>query len=135
MEALPAVDRLTAEEEITKWLDHKQVGQKKRESRTEQYNTLVEAMMEGVLKMDDQYNFKLKLKFPIGADVKIPELNFPARIKVARLHEKLKGVDSDDGDGRILGYMAALTGQHKELLRDMDTVDYDSATAISFFFI
>lgn len=138
MESMPKlslVDRVQAEEEIKKWLDFKQVGQKKREARVEQFNILVESMMEGVLVMDDDHNFRLTLKFPIGAEIKVSTLTFPPRIKVGKLHEKLKGVESDDGDGRILGYMAALTGQHKELLRDMDTVDYDAATAISFFFI
>lgn len=129
-----------ANEEIESWLDFKKISAQKRKSLSDQIETLIEAMCDGSLVLEkgdesESFVFTQSLKFPFGKDEKITELKFKSRMGIATIHLHLKDVKSTDADGRLLAHVAALTSQNKEILKNMDTVDYSTSSAIAMFFI
>jgi hypothetical protein len=121
--------------EVTSWLDYKKVNEKKRETYKESIDTLVDSVVDGSLSLSDDKVFVHTLKFPIGKEVSIPALEYKPRLQLAAVHSQLKNVKGDDADGRIVAYVAALTGQPKEVIKNLDTEDYSTAQAIAIFFL
>ncbi len=122
--------------EIDIWLKHKKIGKAKREANQDQIDSLVSFMCDGVLTMDpDSKKFNHVLQFPIESEIVTKDLEYVPRLKMLDIHTKLQGVKPGDADGRILAYVAALTGKAKQIIRSLDTVDYDVAQAIAIFFI
>lgn len=124
-----------ATEEITEWLDYKKIGSKKREATQEMVETLVSAMCEGYLYKKEDESFVQKLKFPLQNEMTVDTLEYKPRLAVKDVQPHLRGVKGDDGDGRLLAHVAALTNKPKELLRALDTEDNNIAQAIAIFFV
>lgn len=125
--------------EVTAWLDHKKMSDRKRESNKESIEALTDAVEDGLLVLDQgteekegTFEWKQLLKFPVG---EIKELNFKARMPVGTIHVNLSGTKSDDGDARILAYVAALSGQNSGIIRKLDTEDYSVSKNIAYFFL
>lgn len=129
------VTKEQAEIEVNEWLDFKKVGSAKRESQEEQIKALVNAIAEGDLVLNEKKEFVQTLKVPVGVEIKIETLTYVPRINMETVHAKLQGVKSNDADGRVLAYIAALTGKAKSILKSMDTEDYGVAQAIAIFFL
>lgn len=131
-----AVAREVAEEEISAWLDYKKVGARKRSDYADQIDTLINAVADGDLVYDDERHLlRQKLKFPIGEDATISEFEYMPRLRVGAVHSHLQGVKATDADGRVLAYVAALTGQAKGVIKAIDTEDYTVASSIVVFFL
>jgi hypothetical protein len=47
----------------------------------------------------------------------------------------MNGVKPSDAEGRLLGYIAALTGQARAILEELDTADKKIAMSIAIFFL
>ena len=123
-------------EEVNKWLDYKRVNDKKRESYKENIETLVDAVADGYLRLNQEdHKFILELKFPTDGESPVKSLEFKPRIKVSQVHQHLQGVKSTDADGRLLAYVAALTSQPSGIIKGLDTEDYNVALAIAIFFL
>ena len=137
MESSKKVSQEQAELEIQNWLDKKKISESKRESSKESIKSLIEAVTDGVLVIDDENRIHHELKFPIQKDVDVAtrELVYKPRLAVRDIHQHLHGVKSDAGDQRLLAYVVALTGKAKGIIQAMDSEDYAIATSIAFFFI
>ena len=123
-----------AHKEVEKWLDHKRVKPKHRESNPESIENMVDSFEDGTLVLNEDHSINMELAFPIGEAGKIKTLNFKSRLSVGEIHNNLKGVKSGDTDARIYAYIAALTDQPIGVIRKLDTEDYRVASAIVVFF-
>lgn len=129
------VSKEVAENEVTSWLDFKKVNQKKRDLYRDNIDTLVDAICDGCLILDENKIFIHKLKFPIGEEEIFSELKYKPRAKVSTIQVCLQNVKATDADGRICGYMAALTGVDRNIIKQQDTEDYEIGRAIVLFFL
>lgn len=130
------VAREVAAKEIGSWLDYKRVKDRKRELYKDSIDVLVDAVCDGDLVVDSE-NFTLtqKLAFGTGGDEPVEELVFKPRIRLKDVRPHLQGVKADDADGRVVAYIAALTGQHKNVISALDTVESSIAQSIVVFFL
>ncbi|MBL4810410.1 MAG: hypothetical protein JKY43_10195 [Phycisphaerales bacterium] len=125
-----------AQSEINKWLDYKKVNEGKRESNSNTIESLVSAVQVGKLRFDDTKKTLVQtLDFPLGKNQDIKDLEYQSRIGVGKIHRHLKGLKSDDADGRLLAYVSALTNQPKGIIGEMDTEDYTVGQSIAIFFL
>jgi hypothetical protein len=124
-----------AKEEIEKWLDYKKVSQSKRDSFAENLKALEEAIIEGSLVLNENFEFVQDLKFPIGEEVRTTQLVFKPRLKESTLAVHTTGLKIDDFYGRLYATVAALTGKPRDLIKSLDTEDYSIGKNIAFFFI
>lgn len=121
--------------EITEWLDYKKVSEKKREAYKESIDSLIEAVSEGALIVNEDKTLTHELKFEIGEEMKISKLTYKPRLSMGKIHNHMQGVKTTDGDGRILAYVSALSDQTKGLIKGMDTEDYAISQAVAVFFV
>jgi hypothetical protein len=124
-----------AEAEIKRWLDYKKIGQTKQEANKDNIKSLAEAISEGVIRITEEFEIIHTLKFPIKEEIETVELKYKPRISVKAVHQHMVGVKSDSGDGRILAYVAVLTGKAKGVLLNLDSEDYSICMAIAIFFL
>lgn len=128
------ITKAAAQEEIDAWLDSKKVFQGKRESSKDHLEILIEAMSVGCLVLKEG-KFVQTLLAPVGKDGEIKTLQYADRINRRMVAPHLQNVKASDGDGRILAYMAALTGQPKNILDKLDSEDQRIADSIVVFFV
>lgn len=130
------VNREVAQAEVISWLDKKKILAGTRERYNDFIDQLIDAVCEGVLTLEtDTFKFQHKLQFPFGDQIKIDSLSYECRLNDKILQQYMRGVKQDDSEGRLLGTVAALTKQPRELLYNMDTVDKKIALAIAIFFV
>ena len=72
---------------------------------------------------------------PLEDEKPLNEITYKSRLNQRMLEPHLRGVKADDGDGRVLAYLAALTSQPKGILKALDTADKRICNAIVLFFI
>jgi len=133
------VNKEVALKEVTKWLDHKKIDEKKREESEVQIETIVDAIVAGNLSLNKEFVFTHTLKFEILAEsdgsVVAKEFKYKPRLKMAEIEAKMVNVDSSNSFGLIAAYVAALSGQSAAILKLMDTEDNKIAQAIAMFFL
>lgn len=139
------ISKEQAEVEINSWLDYKKVSKSKREENKAYIETLVDAMMDGILSMDgeqdkisskeDYMSFTHFLKFPTEGETPLISLRYKARLKVMTVQSVLRGLKGDDSQAFIIAYACALTSQPKALIQALDTEDYKITQAIAVFFV
>lgn len=129
------VTREIAITEVESWLDYKKISEKKREVYKDNIDTLVDAVVEGFLTLQDDKSFVQTLRFDTGGERPIKELTYKPRLKMSTIHSHLQGVKSTDADLRVCAYMAALTGNPKAVIQALDTEDYSIGQAIAIFFL
>lgn len=132
---MSAVAKEVAQQDIDKWLDYKRLNDSKRDDYKDSIATLVNAVSDGRLIVDDNCNLVQTLSFPTDGEKSITKLEFKPRLKVGAVHTHLQGVKPTDADGRILAYVCALTSSPKEVIRALDTEDYSICQAIALFFL
>lgn len=124
--------------EFEKWLDFKKIKDRKREANKDQEEILIDAIKNNNLIISEDFNLEYNLEFPLkndDGDATLESLSFKPRLKVFEINNKMKGVKSNDVDGRVLGYIAASTGKNTGLLKKLDTEDYSIAQAIIMYFL
>ena len=124
-----------AVEEIEKWLDYKKVSELKRENLKENINSLVSAISEGTLIVTEKNELEQTLNFPFEGDVVTNKFTYKPRLTIKEVNNKMTGIKPGDADGRVTGYISALTMQPIELIKKMDTEDYSVAQNIAIFFL
>ena len=124
-----------AQKEITKWLDHKRISEKKRETYEDQIETLTDAIADGFLSVNDKHELVHKLIFPLEGDLPLSELIYTPRLKVSTVQTHLNGVKTSDADGRVCAYIAALSSKPKAVIKGLDTEDYSISQAVAVFFL
>lgn len=130
------VNKEVANSEVCKWLDFKKVSEKKRESKKEYIETIVDAISEGDLELkSDGMILIQKLKFPGDKQGAVTVLEYQPRIKVNEIQSQMIGVKATDPQSLLSAYVSALTKQPKAAIVAMDTEDWEIAQAIASFFI
>lgn len=132
---MSAVARDVAALEVEKWMDYKKVNPRKREQYKENIETLIDAVSDGVIVLDDEYQLVHELNFPLKGDMVTSKLEYKPRLTVHAIHQALQGIKAADADGRICAYIAALTGKPKGVVAQLDTEDYSIAQSIAIFFL
>ncbi len=134
MQSEAVVSEEIAKNDIDRWLDAIRYRKSKREANRESIDSLVENVMDGLLKVDDDGSMIQVFNFGLGEDESIKEIKYQNRLKVGEIHNALKNEKSTSGDARIMGYIRALTGQSKQVLSKMDTCDYSVSSGVALFF-
>lgn len=128
-----------AEVEVKGWLDFKKVKESKRVENKKVIEELIAGVADGSFVIDSETKvIKYKLGFPVKNDKGVEtviELEFQPRINSAKVQDAIKGVNSDDTFGFIDGYLQALTGLPKNILRTLDTEDKNMIKNIAVFFM
>lgn len=129
------IDRQTAEKEVTEWLDARKVGKSKREKQSDVIESMIEAMEEGRLVIEENRSITYTLIEPIKGDKDITELNFKFRITTEDIQIQMTGVNTKDVISVVLAYFSALTGVPKSVLRKLDSSDYSFGQGFASFFM
>jgi hypothetical protein len=129
------VSREVAEADVQRWLEAKRIRQTKRESLKEYIESLVLEVMDGFITIDENCNLTQKLRFPIGLNESVKELNFETRLKVLDVNPFLQKVAQGDNDGRVLAYILAATKQPLGFIQALDTEDLGVSQSIAVFFL
>ena len=97
---------------------------------------LADAISEGALVIGDDGSLTLQLEFPTLDGEGISGLKFKARMTLGEKTEATKGLKPDDGEGRLLAYIAKLTNQPLGVIKALDAgVDFERAGAIAVYFL
>jgi hypothetical protein len=130
-----AVSKEIATEEVNKWLDKKNVSQKRRETKKDSIESLISHVEDGIIVVGDDGVLTHKLTNPIEKEIKTLELTYQPRINVGKVQQHMNGVKSDDMIGMVIAYGAALTGKPKELIKALDTEDQAVLSTVVVFFM
>ena len=123
-----------AEKEIGEWLKFRRVNDRRKAEMESQVETLVNAVCDGALVVKEDNSLELTLIEPLG-DASKRTLTFKPRIQVRDVQPALKSLKSGDGDGRIMAYLSALTGESMGVLGLMDSSDHSICGSIVVFFL
>jgi hypothetical protein len=131
------VSKKIADKTIISWLDYKKIDSLQREEQEAQIKAMSSYVENGDLILNEDFTFKHILKFPLGDEGKasVTELTYKARLRDQDLSHKLSMVKSDDGDGRLLAHIEALTGEVKGIIKALDKEDIKIARSIAVFFL
>jgi hypothetical protein len=129
------VNEEVSQQEITNWLDFKRVKPSSRENYKGAIDELANAITEGYLSLDENFNLTLKLIFPITNEISTTELVFKPRVKIGEIQKAMQGTKSDDAQGMILAIVSCLTNKPKQLIKELDVEDYGICQNIALFFI
>lgn len=129
-----------ANKDIQKWLDFKNVSPRKRNTKETkaQIETLVDAICDGDLVLDEDFNLVQALRNPVlDKDGKpaLKEMVFKPRLLLEDVESKLMNVKSDNTIGMLAAYTSALTGVNSAMTKKIDTDDNKTAQAIVMFFL
>lgn len=133
------VTKEVAEAEVNQWLEKKKILKATIESLKDSIDVLIASVEEGVLILDTEtYKWKHELLFPLEGEkgvTSINELTYIPRLNDKILRQYSKGVKGDDSEGRLNAYIAALTGQPREVIASLDSTDKKISMAIAIFFL
>jgi len=126
-----------AKQEFNQWLDSKKISARKRESNEGAEEIIIDAIMDGAMVINEDKTIDLKLLFPIEqGNMNVDSLSLKHRLTVGQKNQAVKGLKPDDGDGRMLAYIAALSSQPAGIIRQMESGDdYERASAIAVYFL
>ena len=133
------VPRVVAEKDVESWLDIRKFKKKKRLEKKDQIDSLIDAIEDGSLSIDTETGeIKQVLDFSIensDGKVTVKELVYKPRLTLFERDKGVKGIKGDDVFGMLLGYVSALTGIQKGILKHMDTSDGTIAQNIALLFM
>lgn len=130
------VNREQAQSEIDGWLDYKKIGEKKRESNQEFIDSLVEAVVQGYLIVEENHSLTQKLRFAVEGDLGFEELTYKPRVNAGIVQMHLQKVKIHDLQGMAMAYACALTDKSSALLKKVEQgEDWSLLQAIVIFFM
>lgn len=129
---MSAIAKEVAEKEVNAWLDYKKIKPKQRTASAPMIEELVEAVMEGIISIDEKNVIKHKLSYPV--DGLYSELTYKPRLTVGESLQSSVSIGSAF-DSMILSTISALTGKGTIELQKMDTEDYKISKSIAVFFM
>ena len=135
-----AISEEIAKKEIEKWLDYKNVSPRKRNKKEIKSNieTLTDAICDGDLVLDEDYNLVLTLRNPVldkDGKAQLKEMTFKPRLLLEDVESHLRNVKPDNTIGMLAAYTSALTGLNSMMTKKIDTDDNKTAQAIVMFFL
>jgi len=133
------VNRDTAIQTVNEWLDFKKVKATKREGLAAMIESLIEAVMDGTLVLDEKMNWIQKLDFPItsqeGATM-CESLTFKPRITDKEIQSHSKAVKGQTFSDELTKRILALTGENIGYIQALDSsTDRPLAENIAVFFM
>ena len=132
MNAANAVSHEVAEKEVNKWLDFRRVRKKKREENESSIKDMIEAFEEGILSLDEKTNVIKQALIFETAGKKV--FSFKPTMTVGEGQRRLKGIKAGEHQLMLSAYVAELTGEASEIIRQMNTEDYGISRTIAGFF-
>jgi len=126
-----------AQNDFNKWAEARRIGEKKREGNLGSEETILEAITDGDLVINEDNTMELKLVWPIIGDGDgVKSLDFKFRLTAGERQEAMKGISANDGEGRLIGLIAQLTNQPKGIIKKLESApDFDRATSIAVYFL
>jgi hypothetical protein len=121
--------------ELGAWLDYQGIPQEQRIDLKETINKLVKSICDGNIILKENNVICQKLKFPLGKEIKLTELNYQPNITVGDVQKHLTGTDPKDRYVSVYAHIAASTGESKSVIADMNMKDYNIADSIILFFM
>ncbi len=121
--------------EIDALLDKKKILPKRRATIQEGIDTVVEAMMYGLVTIDEKGCIKQTLQFPLGDNNSMTELVYADRIAPATIQKALSTIKVDSGTNRCLAYITTYTSNLQTTILNLESPDWNIAAAISLFFM
>jgi hypothetical protein len=123
-----------ATEEVQNWLDYKGFEIEAEDDEMKEVIALAKKVRSGDLVINEDRTITHKLRFPIGKDEEIKEVTYQARIKAKDFEAKAKGAKTSSPLSFVHAKIAAIATLNTEIVRNMDTVDYNVAQSIAGFF-
>tara|TARA_R110000803_G_scaffold69859_1_gene132442 strand:+ start:1615 stop:2049 length:435 start_codon:yes stop_codon:yes gene_type:complete len=125
-----------SKEEVMKWLEFKKVRQSTINNSEEAIDNLAGAIAEGLLVLNDGFEWEQKLLSPIKTEDSTTEtLVYKPRLAAWEIQESMKGVKTSDVFGIMFGIVAKLTGKFPQMIKKLDTEDYGICQNIALFFV
>lgn len=121
--------------DVNRWLDHKRVRQTKREEYKQHIESLVSAVQDGLLTVEEDCIITQHLLFPIGENGSIEDLKFKPRLSQEQLNPYVSKLSSGSADERLRAYICALTGQAVGIVSKLDSEDNTISQSIAVFFL
>jgi hypothetical protein len=122
-----------AEKELTGWLDFKKVRPKQREGYSNQFDLLVESMVNGDITLDST-TFVITQKLISPVEGLFTELQFQPRKTVGELQKITSSINPGDIDGRLNAIISCVTGKGISHLMKMYPEDFGISQAVAVFF-
>lgn len=130
------ISKDVATEDFEKWLDYKRISDRLREKNQDSEETLIGAIEDGLLTVNEDMTLTQRLQFPTEGDSPITELKYKPRLKMFEKENAVKGIKPTDADGRMRGYIQQLTGAPKGVIQKLEAGDdVQIAQAIAFYFL
>lgn len=130
------VTKEVAEQEVLAWLEKKKVLSVTIEANRENVEVLTGAVCEGVLELDQEtWKWKHNLLVPLDGEKPTKDLTYQPRLNDKMVRPYLQSVKPGDSIGHLNAYICALTGQPKEVIAAIDSVDKKISMAIAIFFL
>lgn len=121
---------------VTKWMDSKRIRPSKRLEYKSHVESLITAVEECLLVVEDDNTLTQKLLWPIGEGInQTSELKYKHRCNSEMVKPYLKNVDSNDADGRLNAYVCALTDMPIGIVGKIDSEDKNVSQSIAVFFL
>jgi hypothetical protein len=140
-----SISRDVAEKELETWFDAKKLDQDERENinpnteKDDNKELLIRGFMNGHLVLNpDTFIITQTLKFPPvngSGEVVFKTLEYKYRLNQKEVKGKSIGLKQSDIRGTISAYIAALTGQERNIIDLLDTQDRKVADAIVTYFL
>lgn len=135
-----------AEKELEKWFDYRRVKEAVRNNADETIGydvnreKLIEGFMYGQLNFDEESGILSQvLDWPVekeSGEIILSELKWKPRIKERDLTEPMKGVKTNDSNGRIKAFVSAYTSTDRIILGSLEhATDYNLAQSIVTYFL
>lgn len=127
-----------AQQEVDKWLNAHKIRKTVREKNASYIATLTDAMIDGLLVLNEDNSFSQTLLFPIQDEdgvVKVANLNFKYRFKVRELSREVEGINPNNPIELTVSFVSALSCISRPLVLSMDYSDYKISSAVASFFI
>ena len=121
------VDPVTAEDEVTKWLDLKRIPERKRKELLDaNLSNLIYSVEAGFLSFDfEKKRATVKLQVPLlrkqGGSITMLDLRF--NMGVNQAFNNSKGIAPDDSNERSLGMISALCDTPIKVLQNAENAD------------
>lgn len=129
------VSREVAVIDVERWLDANKVWRKKREALDAMVSNLIEAVVEGLLVVNEDNTLTQHLSMPIGNDGFVSDLKYKQRITSVDLDAARRIVKGDNFEDGITRCIMAFTGQPLNVVRMLDrATDLHIAESIVVFF-
>jgi len=128
------VDRETAESDVNRWLNNKNIKPVKREGKyKELIKNLVDYVCEGDIIIDNECYIIQTLSVPFENEKPLKEFKYKSRIKIEEV--RVDTSINNDAFAFTYAYVAALTGLPVGLVKKMDSEDFKVAQTITGFFM